>query len=145
MNLLLAESQFLPRAYAAHVSAGASDPSGAHGRRVAAAATQAAVKLAAHLRFCKAKQLDPAAFFAPRGGGVGPAQLTPDAYRYWVDGDGDGHLQLDGFADSIGSLANLLEASGYRVDRKKGLAGYNAGKSWVAGVMQVADALARAP
>lgn len=145
VNLLLAESLLLPRAYAAQLAAGAADPGSVHGRRVAASAAAASLKLATHLRFCKAKQLDPVAFLAARSGGVGPAQLTPDAYRFFVDGDGDGHLQLDGFADSIASLANLLEANGYRADRKKGLAGYNAGKTWVAGVMQVADTLARAP
>lgn len=46
-------------------------------------------------------------------GAKGPMQFLPSTFEtYGVDGDGDGHVQIDNFEDAVFSAANLLCANG---------------------------------
>ncbi|MBK1733483.1 lytic murein transglycosylase B [Thiococcus pfennigii] len=72
-------------------------------------------ELESFLVMCRHEGIDP---LAPRGsyaGAMGLGQFMPTSFHgYAVDFDGDGHRDLWGASDAIGSVANYLSGHGWR-------------------------------
>jgi membrane-bound lytic murein transglycosylase B len=141
-TLFLGQAIYLRDAYAQAVAAGHHDTATrSHQQLLEKTVSKALETVATLVRSCKAKGIDVLDVKGVEGGGAGYAQFTPTGFRWMEDGDGDGRIQLENFADAIMSIANCLDQSGYRKDRKQGLLGYNPGNDWAAGVMRVGDAI----
>lgn len=144
-NHFVGQAIFLPDAFTAAVAAGHPDnAAGSHAALVEKTTRNSLQAAATLIRASKMKHLDALAIKGIAGGGVGYAQFTPNGFRWLEDGDGDGVLQFDSYADAVMSIANCLEAGGYRTDRKKGLLNYNPGEEWARGIQRVGDAIALA-
>lgn len=114
----------------------------AHLKRLANKKKRATEYLAALLRACKAKHVDPLEVRGSWAGAIGFPQFMPTSYRFAVDGDGDGAIDLYSFPDAIASIASYLSQHGYAVSRAGAIHEYNPEDEYVRGVMRYADAIA---
>lgn len=78
----------------------------------------------------KENNKDPFDYFGSYMGAFGLCQFLPSSYlRYAIDGNGDGKKDLDNVEDAIASVANYLQAHGWRPDdfyqQKDALYAYN--------------------
>ena len=113
-----------------------------HDKRLERIKKNAERNLTALLRSSKAKGQDPLTIQGSWGGAIGFPQFMPTSFRYAVDADGDGKIDLYGFPDSIASIANYLSENGYRKSRAKAIRAYNPEDDYVRGVQMYADAVA---
>jgi membrane-bound lytic murein transglycosylase B len=145
-NVYLGEILYLDDALAEAERTGGAMPPGpardAHLARLARVKRSAERELVALLRFCKAKGLDPLRVTGSWRGAIGLPQLVPTSFRYAVDGDGDGVVDLYTFHDAIPSVASQLGAHGYREDRVEALRAYDLEEGDVRGVQMYAEAIA---
>jgi len=68
--------------------------------------------LAALLRYCKEKKMDPLEQKGSWGGAIGYVQFMPFNLQYAVDADSDGVINLKEWPDAIYSAANYLKIKG---------------------------------
>ncbi len=107
---------------------------------------RAVTNLAALLRISKEKGQDPVAQQGSWAGAIGYPQFMPSSFRFAIDGDGDGVIDLRHWPDVIMSVANYLREHDYDTSyrgRKRGIRRYNPIDSYVHGVIAYADAIAR--
>jgi membrane-bound lytic murein transglycosylase B len=114
-----------------------------HLKRLARLKENASRFLIALLRSAKAKHVDPLEIRGSWAGAIGFPQFMPTSMRFAVDGDDDGRIDLYTFPDAIFSIANYLEAHGYKADRSAAIYEYNADNEYVRGVEAYADAIAK--
>lgn len=122
------------------------EPSAEELRRFEKLKGRAVGNLTALLRISKEKGQDPTAQRGSWAGAIGYPQFMPSSFRYAVDGDGDGVIDLKHWPDVIFSVANYLQGHGYDTSyrgRKRGIRRYNPIDSYVHGVIAYADAIAR--
>ncbi len=95
------------------------------------------------LRNCKQYNLDPLMQKGSWGGALGYVQFMPNNFKYAVDADGDGIVNLWSWPDAILSAANFLMLKGkYAPDdqsRKKAFFKYNPSMEYAEGVVTYAD------
>jgi membrane-bound lytic murein transglycosylase B len=101
--------------------------------------------LAALLRYCKEKKMDPLEQKGSWGGAIGYVQFMPFNLQYAVDADSDGVINLKEWPDAIYSTANYLKVKGnYRKDdkgRREAIFQYNHSDEYVNGVIIYSDAI----
>jgi membrane-bound lytic murein transglycosylase B len=101
--------------------------------------------LAALLRYCKEKKMDPIVQIGSWGGAIGYVQFMPFNLIYAVDADSNGTIDLEGWPDAIYSAANYLKVKGnYTKDdtgRRNAIFQYNHSDEYVSGVILYADAI----
>ncbi|MBA4317111.1 MAG: hypothetical protein C0412_01800 [Flavobacterium sp.] len=95
------------------------------------------------LRNCKQYKLDPLLQKSSWGGALGYVQFMPNNFKYGVDADRDGNVDLWAWPDAIFSAANFLQQKGkYAADyqsRKKAFYKYNPSTEYAQGVVIYAD------
>ena len=96
--------------------------------------------LAALLRYCKEKKMDPLEQKGSWGGAIGYVQFMPFNLGYAVDADSDGVINLREWPDAIYSVANYLKVKGkYSKDekgRRDAIFQYNHSDEYVDGVIR---------
>ena len=101
--------------------------------------------LAALLRYCKEKNMDPLDQKGSWGGAIGYVQFIPFNLQYAIDADGDGMINLKEWPDAIYSAANYLKVKGNYSKDDKGRRGaifqYNHSEEYVNGVMIYSNAI----
>ena len=99
--------------------------------------------LAALLRYCKEKGMDPLDQKGSWGGAIGYVQFMPFNLHYAVDADSNGVIDLKGWPDAIYSAANYLKVKGnYSKDekgRREAIFQYNHSDEYVNGVILYSD------
>lgn len=95
------------------------------------------------LRNCKKYNVDPLTQKSSWGGALGYVQFMPNNFKYGVDADGDGNINLWTWPDAILSAANFLHQKGnYTADslgRKRAFFKYNPSVEYAEGVITYAD------
>ena len=152
-NVLLAQLLYLEEAQQAAIdewrASGAADPvpeltPGEQAKRYAKLTKRAIVNLVALLRLSKAMGQDPTILLGSWAAAIGYPQFVPSSFKYAVDGDGDGLIDLNHWPDAIFSVASYLQAHGYAMSpdgRRRGIHRYNPIDSYVDGVIRYADAI----
>jgi membrane-bound lytic murein transglycosylase B len=104
-------------------------------------------ELTAFITYAGREQIDPAAVNGSYAGALGYAQFMPTSIlAYARDGNADGKIDLFDHPDAIASIANYLNASGWRpgIDREKAfkvIFQYNRSGYYVNTILKVADLL----
>ncbi len=85
------------------------------------------LQIAYLLALCAKKGMDPSEVRGSWAGALGIPQFMPYSYwRYGVDGDGDGEVDLfNSHADAIFSVANYLAAHGWEKNPRRAVLRYN--------------------
>lgn len=100
------------------------------------------------LRFTGEREIDPLTIKGSWAGAFGLAQFIPSSYiLYGMDGDGDGLVDLFSFSDAAWSIANYLQANGWRKnhreENRRAVYSYNHCDNYVDAVFAYATALKR--
>lgn len=143
-QLLYGDDAATQAARTSNIRLGAADRA-RHAKRLARIKRNAEQYLVALLRSCRAKGVDPLTIHGSWAGAIGFPQFMPTSFRYAVDGDGDGAIDLYAFPDAIASVGNYLGQHGYAADRARAIHAYNPEDEYVRGVQLYADALTATP
>lgn len=112
-------------------------------KRVATIQERAFRNLVVLVRVCKAQAIDPLDVKGSWAGAIGFPQFMPASLSYAADGDGDGKIDLNNFADAIFSIARYLSEHGYAQSPTKAVYAYNHEQAYVDGVLGYAGELDR--
>lgn len=93
------------------------------------------------LKLCYENNWDPFSIKSSWAGAIGLTQFIPSSYyRFAVDGDGDGVVDLVGSVhDAAASAANYLKENGWTKNKRRALFRYNRSTTYVDAVLKYAE------
>jgi membrane-bound lytic murein transglycosylase B len=113
-------------------------------RRVKTIRERARKNLAALVRQCRARGIDPLDVRGSWAGALGYPQFMPASLRWAEDGNGDGRIDLFQMDDSIASVGRYLSEHGFAQSHRQAVWEYNHEDAYVQGVLAFGEALAKA-